>query len=266
MLRRLLSRLTYANVMATIAVFIALGGSSFAVMRVTGKNVPHDALTGDDITDLTSQDIRDYSLLKRDFKRGELKASSEGVPGPQGPKGDAGGKGDAGAQGLKGAKGDAGEKGATGLQGSQGVTGIQGSQGVTGTTGPKGDPGPLLNVLPSHATEFGNYYALNNPAPAGAFAVDVISYQFPLPSVPADHYLPPGAAPTAECPGSAVNPQAAPGHLCVYSEARANVQTTYSTDGMSFDKKDRFGFAVNVVSSGTANVFYDVGSWAVTAP
>jgi hypothetical protein len=253
-LARLLSRLSYANVMATIAVFIALGGSSYAVIRVTGKNVPRDALTGEDIKDLTSQDIRDYSLLRRDFKRGELRAASQGIPGPEGPKGDAGGKGDTGAQGLRGEKGDRGDMGQ------------KGATGTTGSQGDKGDPGPLLTVLPSGATQFGNYYALNNPAPTGQFAIDVISYQFPLPSVPADHYLAPGAAPTTECPGSFNDPKAAPGQLCVYSEARANVQTTYSSDGMSFDKKDRYGFAVNITSSGSASVFYDVGSWAVTAP
>jgi hypothetical protein len=259
-LRRLLSRLSYANVVATLALFVALGGSSYAVMRVTSKNVPRDALTGDDIKDLTSKDIRDFSLLRRDFKRGELQASSQGVPGPQGPQGDAGMKGDAGAPGLRGLKGDTGDTGATG------DTGLQGGQGPIGATGPKGDAGPLLNVLPSGATQFGNYYALNNPAPAGYFAIDVISYQFPLPSAPADHYLPPGAAPTTACPGSVDNPQAARGQLCVYSQSRANVQTTYNGDGISFDRKDRYGFALNVVSSGTANVFYDVGSWAVTAP
>jgi hypothetical protein len=45
-------RLSYANLMATIAVFIALGGSSYAVLRVTGRNVPKDALTGADIKNL----------------------------------------------------------------------------------------------------------------------------------------------------------------------------------------------------------------------
>jgi hypothetical protein len=31
--------------MATIAVFISLGGSSYAVLPITGKNVPRNALT-----------------------------------------------------------------------------------------------------------------------------------------------------------------------------------------------------------------------------
>jgi hypothetical protein len=229
-LSRLWARLTYANIMATIAIFISLGGSSYAMLQITGKNVPRNALTGEDITDLTTHDIRDYSLLRRDFKRGQLRATSQGTPGPQGPKGD---------------KGDSGQKGDPGQQ---------------------GEPGPLLDTLGSGQTLFGKYYALDNPAPSGQFAIDVVSYQFPLPEVPSEHYLPPGAPSTPECPGSTDDPLAAPGQLCVYSEARGGVQTTYSGDGINFDKKDLFGFAVNVVSSGTANPFYDVGSWAVTAP
>jgi hypothetical protein len=262
-LSRFWSRLTYANVMATIAVFISLGGSSYAVLRITGKNVPRDALTGEDITNLTTRDIRDFSLLREDFKRGELPSGPQGTPGAQGPRGDTGDSGQNGGPGPQGARGDKGETGSTGGTGPQG---LEGDKGDTGGKGEKGDPGPLLDTLPSGRTQFGNYYALNNPAPAGQFAVDVISYQFPLPAVPIDHYLAPGAAPTAECPGGTGNPQAAPGHLCVYSQARANTQTGYSGDGVAFDKKDRYGFALNITSSGSANLFYDIGSWAVTAP
>ena len=217
-------RFTYANVMATIAVFIALGGTSYGVLRITGKNVPRNALTGADIRDLTSRDIRNRSLLRRDFRAGELRARTAGPRGPKGDKGDTGSKGD---------------------------------QGV---------PGPLLETLTSGKTEVGKYYALGSPAPSGQFAVDVISYQFPLPSTPIDHYLPPGTASTADCPGSFDNPKAAPGHLCVYSEKRGGTQTSYSSDGMGFDALDRYGFAVNIVSSGSPNNFYDYGSWAVTAP
>ena len=39
MLSELRSHTTYANVMATFAVFVALGGSSYAAIKVTGKNV-----------------------------------------------------------------------------------------------------------------------------------------------------------------------------------------------------------------------------------
>jgi hypothetical protein len=42
-------RLTYANAMATLAVFIALGGSSYAALTVTGRNVTNGSLTFRDL-------------------------------------------------------------------------------------------------------------------------------------------------------------------------------------------------------------------------
>jgi hypothetical protein len=49
MLKTLRARLTYANVMATVAVFIALGGSSIAAFKITGKDVAKRTLTGSNL-------------------------------------------------------------------------------------------------------------------------------------------------------------------------------------------------------------------------
>jgi hypothetical protein len=49
MIKALRRRLTYANVMATLAVFIALGGSSYAALRITGRNVENGSLTFRDL-------------------------------------------------------------------------------------------------------------------------------------------------------------------------------------------------------------------------
>jgi hypothetical protein len=86
---RLRSRLTYANVVATLALFVALGGSSYAAIQVTGKDVKNSSLTGKDIKDssLKTSDVEDGSLLAGDFKPGQLPA---GPPGAAGPKGDPG--------------------------------------------------------------------------------------------------------------------------------------------------------------------------------
>ena len=43
---RVLGRLSYANVMATIAVFLALGGSAFAVSKINGKNIKNHTIAG----------------------------------------------------------------------------------------------------------------------------------------------------------------------------------------------------------------------------
>jgi hypothetical protein len=74
--------LTYANVMATLGVFIALGGSSYAAVKITGKDVRNRSLTGKDIK-------------KRSVPLNRLKGSLP--PGPAGPVGPAGPKGEPGA-------------------------------------------------------------------------------------------------------------------------------------------------------------------------
>lgn len=49
MIEAIRRRLTYANVMATLAVFIALGGSSYAALTITGRSVKNGSLTSRDI-------------------------------------------------------------------------------------------------------------------------------------------------------------------------------------------------------------------------
>ena len=46
MLRALRDRLTYANVVATLALFVALGGSSYAAFKITGHDIRKHSLTG----------------------------------------------------------------------------------------------------------------------------------------------------------------------------------------------------------------------------
>ena len=85
-------RLTYANIVSSVCLFLVLGGSAYAAVSITGKEVANGTLT--------SADVKDHSLLAKDFKPGELKAGPTGPAGPAGPTGPAGPagpKGDAGA-------------------------------------------------------------------------------------------------------------------------------------------------------------------------
>ena len=90
--------LTYANVMATIAVFVAIGGSAFAASYVitSSSQIKDGAVAGSDIknSSLTGSDIKDKSLTPNDFS-----GSVQGPPGAQGPQGPQGSKGDAGPRG-----------------------------------------------------------------------------------------------------------------------------------------------------------------------
>jgi hypothetical protein len=47
--KRLRPHLTYANVMASVAVFVALGGSSYAALKITGGDVENGSLTYKDL-------------------------------------------------------------------------------------------------------------------------------------------------------------------------------------------------------------------------
>jgi hypothetical protein len=87
-------RLSYANVVATLALFIALGGSSYAAIKITGKNVKDASLT--------SADVKDRSLLSKDFKAGQLPAGPQGSQGAQGAAGATGATGSPGASAAGG--------------------------------------------------------------------------------------------------------------------------------------------------------------------
>lgn len=97
-------RLTYANVVASIALFAALGGSSYAAISVTGAQVRDNSLSGRDVRNasLTGSDVRDQSLLARDFKQGQLPAGPQGAPGQKGETGAPGVKGEPGLAYLAG--------------------------------------------------------------------------------------------------------------------------------------------------------------------
>jgi hypothetical protein len=92
-------RSPYANVTATLALFLALGGTSYAAITISGANVRNGTLTGADVKNesIKSRDVDNGSLRAADFKSGQLPAGPQGLAGPQGPQGIQGPQGPAGA-------------------------------------------------------------------------------------------------------------------------------------------------------------------------
>jgi hypothetical protein len=72
--------LTYANVMATIGVFLALGGASYAAIKLPANSVGSRQIKNGAVS---SADIKNHSIRSGDFKGGLPK-------GPEGPRGDRG--------------------------------------------------------------------------------------------------------------------------------------------------------------------------------
>lgn len=105
------SRLTYANVMASVAVFIALSGGAYALSL--GKNSVRSKQIKDG--QVTSADVKDNGLIGTDIDEDTLQIPA-GKEGPRGPKGDSG---------NPGVQGPVGPQGLQGAQGSPGVSGVE---------------------------------------------------------------------------------------------------------------------------------------------
>lgn len=92
-----------------------------AASLITGANVKDNSLTGADIKNIGSVDIKDGSINLHDLDGDVIKAIAKaGLAGPKGDTGARGDKGDKGNTGDTGAKGDKGDKGNTGDTGADG--------------------------------------------------------------------------------------------------------------------------------------------------
>ena len=141
MLRRAGDRLTYANVMATIAVFIALGGGAYAATRLPRSSVGAPQIKPNAVT---SPKVKDGSLLARDFKAGQLPGGSPGAKGDTGPQGAPGTPGQS-------IKGDPGSAAASAVFGGVQNLGTL-APSATVTTNPAADlnaPGPGQPLTPN---------------------------------------------------------------------------------------------------------------------
>ena len=121
------SKLTYANVIASLALFVALGGVSWAAVTLPANSVGKRQLKRNAVT---SEKVANGSLKEADFAAGQLPTGQRGATGPtgaageRGDRGDTGPKGDRGDTGLAGLKGEKGDRGDTGPPGPSGCDGL----------------------------------------------------------------------------------------------------------------------------------------------
>jgi hypothetical protein len=141
-MRKLGRSLSYANVMATVAVFLALGGGAFAA--TTGLTAKNGTIHG-----CVSQHSHVLTVLKAGTRcaRGHvaLAFNAKGVPGARGPAGATGSAGPAGPAGPRGAKGDTGDRGRAGTNGTNGTNGKNGVSLFVSTVNPVANPATIVN-------------------------------------------------------------------------------------------------------------------------
>lgn len=108
MLAGLRRHVTYANVMATVALFVALGGVSYATLKlernsVKARHIAPNAVRASEIAkrSVGTEEVSNGSLLSEDFRIA--------------PRGVRGARGDRGSTGPPGARGPAGPHGTDGV-------------------------------------------------------------------------------------------------------------------------------------------------------
>ncbi|MEY2515132.1 MAG: hypothetical protein QOJ89_2490 [bacterium] len=118
MFNRIRGGLSFANLTSLMALTIALGGTSYAAIKLPSNSVGSSQIKAKSIknadladSSVTSGKVRNGSLLAKDFKSGQLPG---GLPGANGTNG---------TNGAPGAPGSTGATGPTGPQGPQGVVG-----------------------------------------------------------------------------------------------------------------------------------------------
>jgi hypothetical protein len=82
-----------ANVVAFLALFVALGGISWAAIKLPKNSVGAAQIKKNAVT---SAKVKNRTLLAKDFKAGQLPAGAPGAPGQRGPQGFPGPRGPAG--------------------------------------------------------------------------------------------------------------------------------------------------------------------------
>ena len=105
-MRKRFRRPSPALAISLIALFVAMGGTSYGLARnsIDSREIRNNDIRSSDLrnNDIRSRDVRNSSLLARDFKPGQLPAGARGSTGPAGPRGFQGVRGVQGGPGISG--------------------------------------------------------------------------------------------------------------------------------------------------------------------
>ncbi len=263
MRKRFRPKLTYSNVIASIALFAALSGVAVAAglpkNSVGPKQLKKGAVTG-------------AKIRKGAVTAGKLGPKSV-VSGKLGPN--AVTPGNIVNGGVTTAKIGAGAVIASSIKNGVITTNKLANANVTtakladgSVTSAKlgAEVAPLLGTLKPGQTLRG-VFDLGGTAPAAeaTLAHDSVSYQFPIAgNAPAVTVLKKGQI-SANCPGigSGSAPAATAGNLCVYLTEEANLD---ETTPLAAENNTRLGFGLVAKSKVVKGDFTAFGQWAVTAP
>jgi hypothetical protein len=241
-LNQIRKRLTYANVMSSIAVFLVLGGATAIAAGQLGKNTVGTKQLKKNA--VTTAKVKKEAITGAKIKKGTITGANVNLASLG--KVPSAANADRAVQADKATSAVSAEKATSAnTAGSADV-----AKNATGLNGP----------LATGQTLAGQVSSAGHKASGGDFIDEAaLTFQIPLADAPEAHFVPEGTT-TTECPGSAEAPSAAPGHLCIYENL-----LTGATD-LSIDFVSRFGASLFLSGVGAPANYEFQGVWAVTAP
>jgi trimeric autotransporter adhesin len=261
MISSLRKRLSYSNVIASIALFIALGGAAIAA------GLPKNSVGP---TQLKRGAVKTRALARAAVTSGKLAPKSV-VLGKLGPN--SVGPGNIGNGAVTSAKIGGGAVIASSIKNGVVTTNKLQKEAVTteklanGSVTPaklSSEIGGTVSTLKSGQTLRGVFYVNYEVVNPPKFGSDSISYQFPIAgNPPAVTVLKKGQT-SANCTGigSGSAPTATAGNLCVYLTEEVNLD---ETTPLAVANNQRLGFGL-IAKSKAAGETVAAGQWAVTAP
>lgn len=250
---------TAGLILASIALIAALTGGAYAASK-----------------GLTPQQKKEVKKIAKSFQGTgpQGAAGAAGPAGPQGAKGDNGAPGSNGTNGTNGVNVTSEEFSGTkdGKCAGRGGSKFVAASGSTyACNGEKGEPWTAGGTLPSEATETGSWAFTNFVSPPEEFgtAFVPISFTIPLEAELGEDDV--HEAPDPACPGTAANPTAEPGNLCIYQSLKEEEGDKNTLFPLVIHKAASASYDVGASTAGAfLRVEYEgqvatAGTWAVTA-
>ena len=272
MISRVRNKLTYSNVFASLALFVALSGVAVAAAlpknSVGTKQLKNGAVT--------AKKLRKEAVNNHKIRAGAVSASkidSGAVGGAALANGAVGNSKLANnavtnskiANGVVGTNKLGNEVVTTSKLAKEDVTTEKLKNGSVTSAKLDSDVGPFAGSNLRSGQTLRGQFAVGGDSGAAIWTAQ--SFAFPLAAAPKAEVIDPATATTANCAGitgaTGQNPAAAAGYLCLYVTSKVNLAAGgLAVPGVALT---RLGFAIEGTAE-AAGAFYGSGQWAVTAP